>query len=250
MKTHRVIVWDLAGLGASKAPNNKNFSLEKLASDLEAVLQLTGKRPTLLVGHSIGGMTILTFCRLFPSILRERVKGIVLTCTTPTDPVRTTSGASILVPLEKPVLYPLMYLTIALSPLVRLMNILSYQNGTAHLMNKFQSFGGSEGWQQIDFAARFQLVASPAVLARGMIGMMNYSELLTLPMIDVPVLVVAGQNDSTTKPQASSLMATRIPGAQLVVLAPAKHLGLIEKHRAYSKVIQEFANETNDRGLA
>jgi hypothetical protein len=77
-----------------------------------------------------------------PSALGSRVTGIVLTHTTPTNPVRTTSGAAFYTAIEKPVLMPLMYLTIALSPLVWLMNWLSYLNGAAHLATKLSSFGG------------------------------------------------------------------------------------------------------------
>ena len=91
-----------------------------------------------------------------PSALGSRVTGIVLTHTTPTNPVRTTSGAAFYTAIEKPVLMPLMYLTIALSPLVWLMNWLGYLNGSAHLATKLSSFGGTETWEEIDFFTRFQ----------------------------------------------------------------------------------------------
>lgn len=116
---------------------------------------------------------------------------------------------------------PLMYLTIALSPLVWLMNWLSYLNGSAHLMNKLSSFGGTETWEQIDFATRFQPQASPAVLARGMLGMMRYDATKTLAAISVPTLVVAGDRDSTTKPEASERICDSVPGARVITLAPA-----------------------------
>ncbi len=47
----------LAGLGKSKAANNGDQSLEKMAHDLETVRQATcADTPVILVGHSIGGM--------------------------------------------------------------------------------------------------------------------------------------------------------------------------------------------------
>ncbi len=191
----RLIVWDEPGLGLSTRPANRDYSLEKLARDLEAVLALAGARPAILLGHSIGGMITLTFCRLFPEALGPRVAGLVLTHTTPTNPVRTTKGAAFYSAIEKPVLVPLMYLTIALSPLVWLMNWLSYLNGSAHLSTKRNSFGGTETWEQIDFATRFQTQSSPAVLARGMLAMMRYDTIPTLATIGVPALVVPGDRD-------------------------------------------------------
>ena len=237
----RLIVWDEPGLGKSTPPTNRDYSLENLARDLEAVLALAGDKPAILLGHSIGGMITLTFCRLFPSALGSRVVGLVLTHTTPTNPVRTTSGAAFYTAIEKPVLMPLMYLTIALSPLVWLMNWLSYLNGSAHLMNKLSSFGGTETWEHIDFATKFQPQASPAVLARGMLGMMRYDATKTLAAISVPTLVVAGDRDSTTKPEASERICASVPGARLITLTPAKHLGLIEHHTRYAEVVGEFA---------
>jgi pimeloyl-ACP methyl ester carboxylesterase len=237
----RLIVWDEPGLGKSIRPTTRDYSLENLARDLEAVLALAGDKPAILLGHSIGGMITLTFCRLFPSALGSRVTGMVLTHSTPTNPVRTTSGAAFYTAIEKPVLVPLMYLTIALSPLVWLMNWLSYLNGSAHLATKHSSFAGTETWEEIDFFTRFQPVASPAVMARGMLGMMRYDATQTLARIFVPTLVVAGNRDSVTKPEASERIRSGIPRARLITLAPAKHLGLIEHHTRYAEVVREFA---------
>ncbi|MBD0343654.1 MAG: alpha/beta fold hydrolase, partial [Coleofasciculus sp. Co-bin14] len=69
----RVIVWDLPGLGKSSKPKNKDYSLEKYARDLEAVINLAGDKPVILLGHSMGGMINLTFCRLFPEHLGSLV---------------------------------------------------------------------------------------------------------------------------------------------------------------------------------
>jgi pimeloyl-ACP methyl ester carboxylesterase len=208
------------------------------------VLALAGDKPAILLGHSIGGMIILTFCRLFPAALGNRVTALVLTNTTPTNPVRTTSGAAFFTAIEKPVLVPLMYLTIALSPLVWLMNWLSYRNGSAHLMNKRSSFGGTVTWEQVEFATAFQPQASPAVLARGMLGMMRYDAIATLPEISIPTLVIAGDKDSTTKPEASERIRAGVSKARLLTLTPAKHLGLIEHHAKYAKAVREFGEAT------
>jgi pimeloyl-ACP methyl ester carboxylesterase len=237
----RLIVWDEPGLGKSRPPTNRDYSLKNLARDLEAVLALAGNRPAILLGHSIGGMITLTFCGLFESVLRSRIIGIVLTHTTPTNPVRTTSGAAFYTAIEKPVLVPLMYFTIGLSPLVWLMNWLSYLNGSAHLSTKHSSFAGTETWEQIEFFTRFQPEAWPAVMARGMLGMMRYDATETLARISVPTLVVAGDQDSVTKPEASERIRSGIPKARLITLAPAKHLGLIEHHTRYAEVVREFA---------
>jgi len=71
-------------------------------------------------------MITLTFWRMFPQALGTRVKAIALVQTTYTNPVRTTNMAGLLTALERPVLIPLLYLTIWLSPLIWLSNFMSY----------------------------------------------------------------------------------------------------------------------------
>ena len=52
----RLILWDLPGLGESIQPADRNFALERMASDLRSVLALAHGKPVVLVGQSIGGM--------------------------------------------------------------------------------------------------------------------------------------------------------------------------------------------------
>lgn len=237
----RVLVWDLPGLGLSTRPTNNDYRLEKLAQDLAAVLDLAGDRPAFLLGHSIGGMITLTFCRLFPEALGTRVAGLILVHTTYTNPVRTTQGATLYTALERPLLVPLLHLTIWLSPLVWLMNWLSYLNGTAHLSTKHSGFAGTENWAQIAFATSFQPHASPAVLAYGMLGMLRYDATATLSTINVPTLVVPGDLDPVCLPEASNRMHRDVTAAQLTPLTPAKHMGLLEHHARFIELVRTFA---------
>jgi hypothetical protein len=78
--------------------------------------------------------------------------------------------ASFLTVLERPVIVPLLHLTIWLSPLLWLSNLMSYLNGSALLSTNSSGFAGTETWEELDFVARFQLQASPGVMARGMLG--------------------------------------------------------------------------------
>lgn len=118
----RVVVWDLPGLGKSTQPRNQDYSIEKYARDLEAVLSLVDNQPAILLGHSMGGMILLTFCRLFPESLGDRVAGLVLVDTSYTNPLKTAIFSKFLVPLQKPLIEPLLHLTTALSPLLWLIS--------------------------------------------------------------------------------------------------------------------------------
>src|ERR1700722_6877352 len=238
----RLIVWDLPGLGLSTRPTNRDYSLENLSRHLEAVLGLAGDQPAILLGHSIGGMITLTFCRLFPKALGDRVRAIALVQTTYTNPVRTTSMAGLFTALERPVLVPLLHLTIWLSPLIWLSNVMSYLNGSAFLATKSSGFAGTETWEELNFVARFQLQASPAVMARGMLGMLRYDATAVLKDINVPALVVAGDRADVCNAEASERMHRDIPDAQMTRLVPAKHMGLIEHHTRFAEIVKTFAS--------
>jgi pimeloyl-ACP methyl ester carboxylesterase len=239
-RTHRVLAWDLPGLGRSSRAANNDYSVERFAGDLRAVVELADG-PAVLAGHSIGGMITLTFCRLFPETLGREVAGVALVHTTPTNPVRTTKHAALYMAIQKPVIEPLLHLTVWLSPLVWLMNCLSYFNGSAHNSMRRQSFAGTQTRAQVEYGARQYLKVSPAVAARGMLGMLRYDATGVLPAVGVPALVVAGERDTMTTPAASVAMATALPQARLVTLAPARHQGFLERHAEFDAQLASFA---------
>ena len=138
-----------------------------------------------------------------------------------------------------------MHITIGLSPLLHALNWLSYLNGTAHLSTMKSGFAGRQTWDEVELATRLGVEARPDVLARGMLGMMNYDARKILPEIQVPVLIVSGDKDSTTKPEASREMQSAIPNARLQMLSPAKHMGLIEHHETFAKLAREFVHATH-----
>jgi len=236
----RLILWDLPGLGRSTGPNNRDFTVDKMARDLDAVLDLAGGRPAVLVGHSIGGMISLTHCKLFPEAMGTRVAGLVLAHTTYTNPLYTKVPTWLLPAIQKPALEPLCWLTVALSPVAWVMTLLSYLNGSAHWSNHASMFAGTETRGQLEFVTRYMLKQSPAALARGTLGMFRYDATEVLPGVTVPVLVVAADRDRTTVPEASRRIAEGVPGAELVTLAPARHMGLLEHHPEFSRMVAGF----------
>ena len=212
-----------------------------MARVLAAVVAMAGQKPVVLVGHSIGGMINLTYCRLFPEQLGHSIAGIVQVDTSYTNPVTTAKDASINEALQKPVGEPVLQAFTVLSPLVRAMNWLSYQNGTAHLMNAQSAFAGSETWGQVDLIARYGFESSPEVVARGTLGMFHWDAKPELARITVPVLILVGQQDTTTLPSASVFMQHRIPRATLQSVSPSAHYGLLEQNEIYNSAIARFA---------
>jgi pimeloyl-ACP methyl ester carboxylesterase len=236
---YRLVTWDLPGLGRSTQPASKDYSLDKLAGDLGAVLDAVGDGPAVLVGHSIGGMITLTYATRHPD--DTRVAGLVLAHTTHTNPLRTIQHAGLYTAIQKPVVEPLCYLMIGLAPLVWVSNALSYLNGSQHLSNYRQAFSWAGTWGQVEFVTRYVLQVWPAVYARGLLGMFRtYRVTDELGKVTVPTLVVAGDRDKICRPEASRDIQAGVPGAELVTLSPAGHVGLISSHEAFGRAVGTF----------
>ncbi|AFZ14046.1 alpha/beta hydrolase fold protein [Crinalium epipsammum PCC 9333] len=238
----RVIVWDLPGLGKSKRPKNNDYSLEKYARDLEAVVSIAGDKPVILLGHSMGGMITLTFSRLFPELLGSRVAGLILVDTSYINPVKTCIFNGLVTALQKPVLEPILYLTIFLSPIFWAMTWLSYFNGSLYISVELSGFTGKETRGQLNFAALLSALGEPGVLARGTLAMFKLEETATLKNINVPVLVVTGKSDIAVVPETSARMQAEIPNAELVTLKPGGHMALMERNEQFSEAVSSFSS--------
>ena len=240
-RRYRIVVWDLAGLGSSKGPTNGDYSLEKMAQDLAAVAENSGQGPLILVGHSIGGMISQTFCRLHSKQLGTRVAGIVLLHTTYTNPLRTAFGRTVWKAIERPILVPLNYLTIWLSPLAWLSNLQSYLSGNLHIFTRIASFSGRQTWGQLNHGAWLAAKAWPAAIARGNLAMLAFDEQKTLPLVDVSVLVIAARHDRMTCPDASERLAELLPHS-METAVDGGHLGFWEQPQRVCEVISEFVD--------
>jgi pimeloyl-ACP methyl ester carboxylesterase len=239
----RLVTWDLPGLGRSKPPTDGRFTIDRFAAALGAVVDEAGAGPLLLVGHSIGGMTTQTFWRAAPEALKRRVVGVVLVDTTYEDPIRTMWLSPLWRALKAPVIEPMMWLTVALSPLMWLSSWQSYLSGSSQIAMRLTGFGHHATRGQVDFTARLTCKGSPGVQAKGNLAMFHWSAEEVLPAIPVPTLVLTGSKDIVTLPEASRRIAAATPSARLVELEGAGHMGFMERADAYDREIAAFADQ-------
>jgi pimeloyl-ACP methyl ester carboxylesterase len=214
--------------------------VERLAEDLRTVIAETGDRPVTLVGHSIGGFMMLTLTRLHPELFRNKINGMVFMDTTHTWPLKTVMAGGLLRLLRWPVIEPLLLLTIVLSPLMRLMNLQSYLNGSSHIVNRITSLSRGVTRGQLDFGSRFNVKDTPSVIAKGLRAVLRWDETDTPAAIPVPVRVLAGDADRITKPEAGVDISKRAPRADFILISPAGHNGLLEEGNQYAAAIAQF----------
>ncbi len=247
-KKYRLIMMDLPGMGKSTRPKNRDFSLSNLAADLQSVIDYTGAKNPILWGHSMGGMTILTFLAKNKETIRTTIKGAILEHTTYTNPVRTMVFRKVLTAIQKPVLVPLCYLIIFLSPLLWIFRWLSYLNGTSLIGTRWMTFAGTQTMKQLDFSTLLSTLAPPAIMARGCLGMFEYDVTNDLSDLAIPALVIGANKDRLTQPDASVYMKEHLPNAELVMVQPGNHQALLERHAEVNDAAQRFILQITNAG--
>ena len=242
---YRVLVWDLRGLGLSSESPTRDYRVATMAGDLEAVLEVAGGDEVVLVGHSIGGMATLALCRHVPELVgpRGRVAGIALVNSTHTSPLATTTASGFFSAIRRPVLEPLLWLTIWLWPVMWLGGWMSYLNGTAHVASWLTGFSGRAPRGQLDYTTRLGVKGSPAVLARGILATFRFDERATLGTVPVPALVITADGDRVLVPEASAHMAKVMPDARLVAVPRARHQALLQRHEMVDAALVTFVDE-------
>ena len=236
---NQLITWDLAGAGRSKAPEGGSITLENFAADLQMLIVRVAPRPVILIGHSIGGMTIQTLIRDTPSLVRDQVAGIVLVNTTYTNPLKTMILSGLAQALRKPLLEPMFKLTILLKPLAWLSAWQNYFNGVSHLANRLQ-FAGSVTYSQLDHTTLLGTRNSPAVLAEGNLAMFDWEATGAMGAFTGPVLVIGGEQDLVTKLEAGETIQAQSSTGALERVSNANHMGFLERSHHYNALIGDF----------
>ncbi len=80
----RVVTYDQRGHGRSSTPDLSTCTVARLGLDLAAVIEATCPTgPVVLIGHSMGGMSVMSFAGQHPEVVRDRVLAVALVSTSP-----------------------------------------------------------------------------------------------------------------------------------------------------------------------
>lgn len=230
----RLVMWDLPGLGKSRG----KVSLESYAENLRVVVQSVGG-PVVVVGHSMGGMTIQTLAKLHPELFGSEIVGTVLLNTTYTNPLKTMILSGLARTLQ-PVIKLAFYLERALFPLAWLSAWQSYLSGSAHIANRL-TFGSGVTRRQLDHIALLGTRNSPASIASGNLAMIDWDATGAVANIPGPVLIISGEGDLVTKPEASAAIAAGALEPLLYRIGTANHMSFLDHAAAYHALIGDYA---------
>ena len=239
-RNFRVLCWDLPGMGKSSPASPSAIGLTEFAQDLRTVIGLAGPSKVVLVGHSIGGMTIQTLARDDPAFFDAHVTGTVLVNTTYTNPLKTMILSGLAQVIRWPLLEPLMRLGILIQPLVWLSAWQSYLSGSAHLANRL-GFGKYVTRSQLEHTTLLSTRNSPGNIHRGNLAMFRWDATRAMADVSSPLLVLAGDMDIVTKPEAGQAIASEHARGVFKKIDGVNHMGFLERPSVYNDAITTFA---------
>lgn len=244
----RTVLYDQRSHGRSGRSSREHATIGQLGRDLQRVLdEVVPDGPVVLVGHSMGGMSVISLLATHPELLGGRVVGVALVATTAggIDPGR------ILLPLLPARLSGELTGT-AVSTLrlghravdsVRRLGKIVARVGTDVL-----AFGDPMPASYVDFVDRM-LAATPfEVVSDFFPSFRDFDEFGAVGVLArVPTVVVCGTADRLTSIGHSRKLHQRIPGSRLVELEGAGHLVLLERHAEVTAAIDDLLERAGER---
>ncbi|MFF7129000.1 MULTISPECIES: alpha/beta fold hydrolase [unclassified Streptomyces] len=231
----RTVHWDQrshgrSGRGVVQTQDGVAVAIEQLGRDLKAVLDAAVPNgPIVLVGHSMGGMTIMALADQFPELIRDRVVATAF--------VGTSSGRLGEVNFG----LPLAGVNAVRRILPGVLKALGQQaelvekgrRATADLFAgiiKRYSFATRDVDPAVERFAERMIESTPIdVVAEFYPAFTDHDKTEALGCFrDFPVLVLAGVRDLVTPSEHSEAIADLLPEAELVLVPDAGHLVMLE----------------------
>jgi pimeloyl-ACP methyl ester carboxylesterase len=248
----RVVLYDQRSHGRSSRGAAERSTIDQLGRDLGRVLdEVVPTGPVVLVGHSMGGMTVMALADGRPELFGDRVVGVALVCTSAGKLAQVTFGLpSLAMPVTRRVL-PV--LTRGMRRLPRPFER-SRRAGSdlVFLFTRRGGFGsGDVSPAVVDFVATMGARTPVDVIAEFYDTFMTHDKLAALDVLrDVEVLVLAGDRDLMTPPDHSRDLAAALPGARLVVVEDAGHMVALEHPEQVSRELLRLLDDVRARRVA
>ncbi|MFI7083651.1 alpha/beta fold hydrolase [Streptomyces anulatus] len=230
----RAVYWDQrshgrSGRGRAQA-DGVPVGIDQLGRDLRAVIDAAAPEgPLVLVGHSMGGMTMMALADQYPALVRDRVAAVALVGTSGGKLGEVNFGLPVAgVNAVRRVLPGVLKALGSQTELVE-----KGRRATADLfagLIKRYSFGSRDVDPAVARFAERLIESTPIdVVAEFYPAFTEHDKSGALPAFrDVPVLILAGDKDLVTPSSHSEAIADVLPDAELVIVPDAGHLVMLE----------------------
>jgi pimeloyl-ACP methyl ester carboxylesterase len=227
----RLVFYDQRSHGRSQRADFDSHHIDQLGRDMSAVIEAVAPTgPLMLVGHSMGGMTIMALADQRPELFRDRIYGVALIATTAGGLAEGMLG---LPPGIGPLLHRLGPPVAA--ALARQKDIVERSRWSDSdlglLVTRIYSFGSTAPDQAGRFVAAMVSSTAVDVLAEFLPALQEHDKRAALSVLEnVELLVLVGATDRLTPVEQSEEIVRRLPSAEFVVIPDSGHMVTLEKH--------------------
>jgi pimeloyl-ACP methyl ester carboxylesterase len=250
----RLVFYDQRSHGTSGRSAPENCTIDQLGKDLYAVLQAVASvGPVILVGHSMGGMTILALADAHPELFGDRIAGVALLATSTGNLAKSILGlpgwaARVVDPAVPQVAKAVRSRATLLEDNRRL------GSDFAFMATRYLSYGSDVPPSLVAFMEQMLNATSVEVMSNFFDTFLSHDKLKALDVLrDIPVLVCCGERDRMTPLSHSEVITAALPDAELQVIAGAGHMAMIDRYPAVNRALRQLvarATETSPSTVA
>lgn len=243
----RLVFWDHRGHGRSGAAADRTaYTVDHLAHDLRAVIEQTvpPQTPVVLVGHSMGGITIMKFADEHPELIGSKIKAAGLVCTSSGGLDEATLGLPAGLARINRLLMPRGIKAAGLGSGV-LERVRHLGRDAAMLVEDLIAFGPDASPSAVRFSENMMAQTRMEALTGFILSMISTPELSPCATLQkAETLIIAAENDALTPVEHSLTIATKCPEARLEVISTAGHMAMMERPSMVSDHLGDLIERT------
>ena len=236
----RCVALDHRAHGRSEIPPTGDVSLRSMGRDLATVLETVATdRRAVLIGHSMGGMAILTLAEQRPDLFGDRIAGVAFVGTSASDLLRGAMGN--VSGLLRPRLGSFASAARRVDRLRRA--ILAGPADVPAIVARVTQFAPEAPDDVVDHVLHLAERTSSLVWTDGLSELMTMDLRHALPRIGVPALVAVGDQDRVTPPAVAVELAAGLPEGRLYIVEGAGHIAMLERPERLNVELRSFARQ-------
>jgi pimeloyl-ACP methyl ester carboxylesterase len=239
---YRLVLMDHRDHGESGAGPRENRTVDQIGRDLAAVLDATcDNRDVVLVGHSMGGMTIMSLAAQQPERFGRQVKAVALVDTSARREPDHTFGLR--GPLAKAFLAQFKSsLALMVSDPQKAERARRSGSALSIAISRFLNIGKGSDKRLARFTEAMSAATKAEVVGDFWLTLDTHDKMDALKVLaDIPTLVIVGDRDRLTPPQNARAISAAIPGSRLLELRGAGHCTMLEQPDAVNAALYELA---------
>ncbi|WP_261574425.1 alpha/beta fold hydrolase [Frankia gtarii] len=238
----RTVSYDQRAHGRSGPSDVEHCTIAQLADDLHRVLDdraPTG--PVVLIGHSMGGMTVLGLAETHPELFGDRIIAVALLSTSAGELTRLAFGLPAGITAAARRVLPGVAVGMQHAPSL-LERIRWRGSSVSRALTRRVGFGSTRVPEPVVHSLEEMIASTPIpVVGAFLPTLLDHDRLAAAGALrDIPTLLLVGDADVMTPLEHSRTLAKALPQAELWVEKGAGHAVILERPHQVSARIREL----------